>query len=235
MNPPTPWLQLKEAALDLLFPRWCVGCGREGELLCASCQASLPLLTGPLCPKCGQPLIHALDCLPCQEWPLAIDSIRSPFRFEGVIRKAIHQFKYQGLKALAQPLAELLDENWRARPSACDVVVPVPLHPRRQRQRGYNHAGLLARKLEGLIGLPVVEGCLLRRRDTAPQARTAGAEERRANVAEVFLCRDQRLEGKRILLIDDVCTTGATLDACARALRSAGAASVWGLTLAREI
>jgi ComF family protein len=152
-----------------------------------------------------------------------------------VIRKAIHQFKYQGLKALAQPLAELLDNYWRALPPACDVVVPVPLHPRRQRQRGYNHSGLLARKLGGLIGLPVMEGYLLRHRDTAPQARTAGAEERRENVAEAFLCRDQRLEGKRILLIDDVCTTGATLDACARALRSAGAASVWGLTLAREV
>ncbi|MEE8471583.1 MAG: ComF family protein [Dehalococcoidia bacterium] len=235
MNRLFPLLQLREVALDLLFPRWCLGCHREGDLLCASCRASLPLLQGVLCPRCGQPQAHAHDCPACREWPLAIDGIRSPFRFEGVMRKAIHQFKYQGLKAAAHPLAELLVDYWRAHRPACDVLVPVPLHPRRRRQRGYNPSGLLARRMAGLTGLPVEEGCLLRRRDTAPQARTAGVEARHENMSGAFLCRDKRLGGNRVLLIDDVCTTGATLDACARALKSAGAASVRGLTLAREI
>ena len=102
-------------------------------------------LSGFPAPIAGCPVPHMRpaagqcpDCPACHEWPLAIDGIRSPFRFEGVMRKAVHQFKYQGLSASAQPLAELLVDYWRAHRPACDVIVPVPLHPQRQRQRGYN-------------------------------------------------------------------------------------------------
>ncbi|MEW6034100.1 MAG: phosphoribosyltransferase family protein [Chloroflexota bacterium] len=110
----------------------------------------------------------------------------------------------------------------------------VPLHPRRLRERGYNQSSLLARGLGQATGLPVDKGTLLRLRDTPPQARTASAEERLQNVVGAFSCRDRLLQGKRVLLIDDVCTSGATLDACATALKRMGASSVWGLTLARE-
>ena len=112
--------------------------------------------------------------------------------------------------------------------------MPVPLHPKRLRERGYNQASLLAKKLSRLGGLPVVEDTLIRVRDALPQARTRSAIERRQNVQDAFVCH-QGLEGKQVLLIDDVCTTGATLDACAIALKAAGAGSVWGLTVAREM
>ena len=113
--------------------------------------------------------------------------------------------------------------------------MPVPLHHKRLRERGYNQAGLLAGELSEFIAMPVIENSLIRKRNTPPQARTANAEIRRDNVAGAFTCPDRKLEGKRVLLIDDVCTSGATLDSCAAALKAAGAVSVWGLTLAREV
>jgi ComF family protein len=114
------------------------------------------------------------------------------------------------------------------------MLVPVPLHPKRLRERGYNQASLLSKELGKLVGLPVEDDTLIRVKDSVPQARTRSAIERRRNVQDAFASH-QRLEGKQILLIDDVCTTGATLDACATALKAAGAGSVWGLTVAREM
>jgi len=166
---------------------------------------------------------------------MEIDGVRSPFRFEGLMRRAIHELKYKNLKVLDLPLARLLAKYLEDKPLPRDVLVPVPLHPRRLRERGYNQSSLLAQKLGKLADLPVVEGLLLRLRDTPAQARIATAGVRRRNVAEAFTCRDGQLQGEKVLLIDDVCTTGATLDACAVALKKAGASSVWGLTLAREM
>ncbi len=150
-------------------------------------------------------------------------------------RQAIHQVKYNHFKALAIPLARLLKTYLEVNPLPAEVLVPVPLHLRRLRERGYNQSSLLARELGKLTGLPVAEGFLLRSKDSPAQARAATAEARRSNVAGAFLCRHQKLFGKQVLLIDDVCTTGATLDSCAIALRSAKVASVWGLTVAREV
>jgi len=166
---------------------------------------------------------------------MEIDGIRSVFRFEGAVRQAVLSFKYKNVKALAAPLARLMEDYLQANPLPADALVPVPLHPRRLRQRGYNQSSLLAGQLSHFGSLPVVEGSLIRLKNTPPQARTKSAEERRSNVAGAFSCRDQRLEGRRILLIDDVCTFGATLDSCATALKAAGATSVWDMTLAREV
>jgi len=166
---------------------------------------------------------------------MAIDGIRSPFRFEGVIRQAVHQLKYQNLRAIAEPLAALLAEYFADNPVPMAVLVPVPLHPKRLRERGYNQSELLAKELSRLTNLSVVSDCLVREKQTPPQARTATLEERRSNVSGAFTCLDRRLRGRQVLLIDDVATSGATLDACAVALKAKGASSVWGLTLAREI
>lgn len=115
-----------------------------------------------------------------------------------------------------------------------DAVVPVPLHPWRLRERGYNQSALLAREAGKLLSVPVVEGSLVRQSNGRAQVKAADAAERRRNVEGAFRCRDERLAGKHVVILDDVCTTGATLDSCAVALRGAGVASVWGLTLARE-
>jgi len=227
--------KLNERALDLFFPRWCVGCGKEGVLICYSCRQSLTQIIPPLCPICGRPQSKSTICPVCTERQANIDGIRSPFRFGGVIRQAIHEFKYRNLRVLAAPLARLLDDYLNTNPIQGEVMVPVPLHPKRLRERGYNQSNLLARELSKLNKLPVVDNCLIRLRHTHPQARTSTADERRSNVAGSFSCRDNRLRDKRVLLIDDVSTSGATLDACALALKKAGADSVWGLALAREI
>lgn len=230
----TPLNAVRSKLVDLLFPPTCVGCGREGAFICPACIGGMLRLPPPLCPVCGRPMISEERCPSCRRWKLDIDGIRSPFAFQGVLRQAIHRFKYGGFKALARPLAELLARNLESRPLLAEVLVPVPLHPLRLRERGYNQSGLLVRELGRLTGLPVEEGTLFRQRNSPAQVRTPDSEERRGNVSGAFGCRNDGLSGKRVLLIDDVCTTGATLNSCAIALKAAGTASVWGLALARE-
>ena len=238
---PAPFLarttsHLANAAIDLLFPKRCVGCDREGAFLCHECLEGLPCLEPPFCFLCGQPgrLMMRL-CLSCWERPLEIDGIRAPYRMEGAVRDAVHALKYQYVRALAPTLGGLLGEFMVASNLSADVLVPVPLHPRRERSRGYNQSLLLARETGKVVGLPVEEKALRRSRSTPSQARSASQEERRANVAEAFLAEATLAQGRRVLLVDDVCTTGATLEACAIALKQVGAASVWGLALAREV
>ncbi|MDI6815260.1 MAG: ComF family protein [Dehalococcoidales bacterium] len=227
--------KLKGIALNLLFPQWCVGCGKEGDFICYSCRRSLPRIMPPLCPRCGRPQPSGILCHGCVGWQAEIDGIRSPFRFDGVVRQSIYQLKYRNLRALAEPLAKLLRDYLSTNPVPGEALVPVPLHQKRLRERGYNQSSLLARELGKLINLPVVDDCLIRLRHAPPQARTSTVDERRSNVAGAFTCRDQRLKDKQVLLIDDVSTSGATLDACAGVLKAVGATSVWGLVLAREI
>ena len=227
--------KLKGMALDLLFPQWCVGCGKEGDFICYSCRRSLPQIMPPLCPRCGKPQPSGILCPSCVGWRARIDGIRSPFRFDGVMRQAIYQLKYRNLRALAAPLAKLLNDYLSTNPVPGEVLVPVPLHQKRLKERGYNQSSLLAHELGRLTNLPVVDNCLIRQRHAPPQARTSTVDERRSNVAHAFTCYDDRLRDKQVLLIDDVSTSGATLDACAAALKIAGASLVWGLVLSREI
>lgn len=226
--------RLARWALDLLFPRWCLGCGKEGGYFCPACEGKLTKNKSPLCPRCGCPQTEGRLCAACAREPSALEGIRAPFRFEGLVREAVHQFKYRNLRALAEPLAGYLYAYAVQNPVPGDILVPVPVHAKRLRERGYNQSELLARQLGKLSGLPVVSGSLVRLKATGPQASSASREERRRNVARAFACRDERLKGRKILLIDDVATSGATLGAAAEALKRAGASSVCGLVLARE-
>jgi len=228
-------VKLERMALDLLFPQRCVGCGKEGGFFCHSCRWALPYIVPPLCPKCGKPQPSGTLCPACVNWQAEIDGIRSPFRFDGIMRLAIHQLKYRNLRALAAPLAKLLNDYMVTNPAPGEVLVPVPLHRKRLRERGYNQSSLLAKELGKLIKLPVIDDNLIRKRFATPQTKTTTVDERRSNVVNAFTCRDHRLKDKQVLLIDDVSTSGATLDACAAALKATGATSVWGLVLAREI
>ncbi len=152
--------------------------------------------------------------------------------FEGPLREAIHHLKYSGRTSLAEPLGAYLEARWRSASLPADLIVPVPLHVARQRERGYNQSALLAIPLSRESKLPVVEPALKRIKVTSPQV-TLNAAERKANVCEAFEACDDLVRGRRVLLVDDVCTTGATLESSSVALRRAGAASVWALTLAR--
>jgi ComF family protein len=166
-----------------------------------------------------------------------IECVRSVFYFDGPVRDVLYRFKYDSLTALAAPLGELMADCWRARPWPADVVVPVPLHASRERERGYNQATLLAREtvrsLEARqVPTALGERMLERRRATPPQVGLDGAQ-RRENVKGAFRAASDAVFGRRVLLIDDVCTTGATLEACAVALRESGARGVRALTFAR--
>lgn len=154
--------------------------------------------------------------------------------YEGVARKAIHSLKYRHRPTLGEPLARLVEQELRRRPLHVDLLVPVPLHPRRLAERGYNQSAILAEKLGELLEVPARE-CLERTKETVAQA-SLKAPARRTNVRGVFRCIDGvSLEGHRVGIVDDVCTTGATLEDCARALREADCQSAWGIVVARDL
>lgn len=214
--------------LDLLFPPACYGCHKPGVLLCSTCLAAIEPPPQRACLRCGAPAVVDY-CSACRPSPL--DGVISLAVFQPPLQPAIHAFKYAGISGLAAPLAACMAEAWPRTGLSADAFVPVALHARRIRERGYNQAALLVRELAAATGLRDGDGWVQRRRDTRPQV-GLGQAERRANVADAFSA-DPCVAGQAIVLIDDVCTTGATLEACAVALKGAGAASVWGYTLAR--
>lgn len=228
--------QVSQALLDLVFPPQCAVCHTMGTLLCDSCLQQFPHVVDPICDHCGCPINHPGLCAACQISPPAIDGIRSVVMLTDGARQAVHRFKYEGASALAAPLAGLMAEYWSCRALPAEVLVAVPLHIARERERGYNQSYLLAREFGRQVGLPVLNGTLRRVRRTRPQVGLAAAE-RHANVGGAFTYCPPRhgsgVDGLHVLLVDDVCTTGATLEACSVALKAAGAASVWGFTLAR--
>ena len=225
------WLR---RGLDLVFPPRCVGCRRVGTWFCQSCVASIEPIPQPICRCCGRPIPHTGLCVQCHTHSSPLSGSRSAAVHSGALREAIHHLKYQGRRELAGPLGDVLIAYWRNLAVPVDLVVPVPLHASRERERGYNQAGLLADTLACRAQLQLNDGDLVRTRDTPPQVGLR-ADERRANVQDAFVWTGPPLTGLTVLLIDDVCTTGATLEACARELRLGGADSVWALTLARPL
>ncbi len=223
-------------SVDLLFPKRCVGCDVEGAFLCGECSDGLALLEPPYCFICSQPgdLMMRL-CRRCWERPLQIDSIRSPYRFEGAIRNAVHSLKYRNLRAMAPVLAGLLADFVVSQSIEADLLVPVPLHPKRERSRGYNQSLLLVRETGALLNMEASSDALRRVQNTPSQASVPSEDERWANVVNAFQASPDLVGGKRVIVLDDVCTTGATLEACSLALKTAGALSTQGLTLAREV
>jgi ComF family protein len=221
------------AALDLLYPPRCALCKRIKEFLCETCSNSLARARPWRCDACWLPLRGA-GCDTCAEHPSSLDRLRSVFRYEGDVRRLVHAFKFGGESSLGRTLAGHLRYCYEEHGLETDMVTSVPLTTLRRRHRGYNQASLMARELAHELNQPFAE--VLRRRGNAgPQARSKTAEERRSNVIGAFLPGGRAdVAGLRVLLVDDVATTGATLSACAGVLKSLGAAQVVGLTLARE-
>jgi ComF family protein len=171
-------------------------------------------------------------CAPCRAHVSNLVNLRSVGYYATPLREAIHALKYSGVRALAEPLSALLADCLKVWSPPIEVIVPVPLHRSRVRYRGYNQASLLAQALGQRVCLPVCGDCLERQRATRSQVGLT-APERHSNVAGAFACTTNSLHGTRVLLVDDVFTTGATLEASAQALLAAGALGVWALTLAR--
>ena len=224
--------KLSDLALDLLFPIQCAGCRRESKILCEACLPGLAKLISPYCQLCASP--NALSpCCWCRESPLSVDGIRAPFLMEGAVREAVFSLKYRGVRAAAPELGRLLAQYMADHTVPGEVIVAVPLHRRRLRARGYNQSALLARELSKLTAVPQANNLLTRFKDAPPQAEAASQSQRRTNVDGSFQVTGD-VAGLKVLLIDDVVTTGSTMSACAATLKAAGAASVWGLALARE-
>ena len=234
-----PWVT---AALDLVFPPLCpvcdgmLGAGRR-DPLCGACWEAFERIAPPWCRCCGAPLGIEGLCGACRGRRPRFAYARSAVLYGDLVREAIHAFKFGGRRGLANPLGDLLAGlGLSALPGAApDALVPVPLHPRRARERGYDQALLLARRLERAWGVPVVADALLRAVPTQPQT-DLDAAARRRNVRGAFaLSRPERITGRHVVLVDDVLTTGATAGECARTLYRAGAAAVGVLTVARAL
>jgi ComF family protein len=232
-----------DGVLALLFAARCAACDTlldrpTAGPVCASCWASVTPLPLPQCAMCGDVLVAwrlesvAGSCCPrCRRSPRSLDRALAIGAYEGALKTIIHGLKYDGLRSLAAPLGRLMRERGAAILTGADAVVPVPLHFLRRRQRGFNQAADLAAGL----GLPVVHA-LRRTAATAPQSGLP-ASQRNRNVRKAFaLTRTAgSLAGRTVVLIDDVCTTGATIEACARELKGGGCLAVRALTAARAV
>ena len=222
------------AASDLLFPTRCVHCGEPGDLLCAECVGALVRLTGPSCGMCAAPLPSGNRCGRCAERRPALSRTVAVFQMDGPVRTAIHRLKYEDIRAVAPLLGALMASHPAVERLRVDAVIPVPLHGRRLRARGYNHAHLLAKPVAARLDLEPDTRTLRRIVASPPQVEAPGEAERRRRVAGAFEA-GVGARGLRTLLVDDVYTTGATLNECAGALKAAGAAWVGALVLAREM
>lgn len=220
-----------KALADLFYPQRCVGCGaRASDLLCAGCYEALPRIGPPVCRRCGTPTAFDTPvCEDCKGRDLLFDAARAPLRYEGVGEKIVHSLKYRGYLAVAPRLAAPLMIGAARGAGRFDAVVPVPLHRSRMAKRGFNQAAVLAREVAGGLGARFEEN-LRAIRGTRDQVELSAAE-RRVNVRGAFRAQS-RMRG-RVLLVDDVQTTGATLSECAGVLREAGAGEVHALCLCR--
>jgi ComF family protein len=218
--------------VDFLLPPRCGACRKVGAWLCERCRSRIRRLEEPLCRRCGVELDSARRNCGCQVRLKSLARLRSAVAYEGPVERVVKRFKYEGWRRLAGPLAQLVAERLAVEGVAARWVVAVPLHPARLRQRGFNQAELLAAELRRRTALAAPPGELVRTRPTPPQV---GRDRLRRfdNVRDAFVWRGGGLEGESILLIDDVATTGATLDACASALRAAGSGPVTGVSVAR--
>ncbi len=230
------------ATASLLYPATCVVCAanvERSEYLCGDCQQRAPRIAAPFCAKCSEPFPGAItqtfSCANCEHRVLHFDCAVAAYRSRGVVRQLVHQFKYAKQRHLRHPVASWLRETLndpRLRGRRFDLIIPVPLHPARQRERGFNQAELLAELLAESTNLPM-RNALERTRYTTTQTAYDRAE-RMENLHGAFRLRKNRdVRGLHVLLIDDVLTTGSTLSECARVLRKAGAISVHAATAAR--
>lgn len=238
-----PLQQLLNTLLDVFLPPLCHICrsfipNSDVLHICPTCSEKLPIMASPLCSVCGIPFSGAGQdhrCGNCLTHPPHYDRAWSAFLYKDSIRDLIHSFKYDRTTHLSHPLALMTVGRMNGLLDSCEpeVIVPVPLHRSRLRQRGFNQAILLGNKISRRLSLPMYVDALTRTRPTKPQISLSVAE-RALNVRDAFtLRRADLVDGKQVLLLDDVMTTGSTMNECARVLKKGGATAVIAATVAR--
>jgi ComF family protein len=234
--------------LDLIFPVFCLGCNREKFLLCKSCQEKIPIKSTQVCPVCEKAItLDGVLCSQCKSFsdaPLDQLIVSSDYKNQ-LLSKMIHYFKYRFIAAFAQPLGQImllaLEKNKFSIP---DFIIPVPLHPRRWRWRGFNQSEMLARfisqNLYMGIEIEVLDKIVIRKKHTPPQMTVKNRQKRRENINNAFAINNEPaydpnlIRGKKILLVDDVCTTGSTLFECARTIQKLKPKKISAIVLARQ-
>lgn len=230
--------KIRDAALDLIFPRRCPVCGQivmpKGALICPGCEGKLAWVSGPLCRRCGKEVADdSIEyCRDCSRRRPSFARGMALINYNETASRSMAQIKYKNrreyLDFYGSAIAERLGPQiQRLSP---DLLIPVPVHPSRRRARGFNQAEELARRLSERLGIPMSADLLFRIRKTSPQKSLTPAE-RLQNLEHAFSARPLPKEARRILLVDDIYTTGATMEACARALKKNGAQEVYFVTI----
>lgn len=243
---------VKEGLLNLVFPLDCKICGKpiresKGYSICEDCFKTIELIDKPYCVKCNKPLLISVDlfrqeqnifCVDCKKKKYSFEFARSVGRYDGVLRECIHLFKYYGEKKLAKPLGKLLidyltkNEEFR---ELIDLIIPVPLHKNDLKERGFNQSVLLAKIIGNYFSIPVKEEVLIKKRLTPSQVNLS-KKERDKNIFKAFFVNESKeVKEKNILILDDIFTTGSTVEECAKELKKAGTKNIFVLTLARSV
>ncbi len=251
------YLYLKKIIFDLFFPKICIGCQKEGSWICSDCLKDIKIIKTPFCPKCRKPTKMGEFCQvspdqakldkQCCGDKFVLDGIMICAKYEeGVLREAVHNFKFNFVFDIGELLGDLmlgkLNKINREQPwtfPIFDLIVPIPLHKKRLKYRGFNQSEILAKKIADKFNIKLEAKRLKRIIHTSPQAEL-DREQRLKNLKNVFewgnyigAGRDLPLRGKNILLVDDITTTGATLEECAKVLKKEGADKIWGIVLGK--
>ena len=228
---------LYSGLMDLVYPPFCLVCEAAGpDYLCAKCIERIDVIDPPYCRKCGLPCETSV-CHDCREHEFVFECARSVGTFDGALRQAIHALKYKRYVVIADPLGELMARHFPSTHLAgqIDVVVPIPIHRSRLIERGFNQAEELSRKFCRRCRLALEPDALEKPEETRHQV-DLPKDKRAQNLRDAFKVKSAyKIRGKRVLLVDDVFTTGSTLDEAAKILMNAGAKSVCAYTLARSV
>ena len=242
---------ITEGLLNLVFPLDCKICEKpiresKGYSICEDCFKTIELIEHPYCVKCGKPLLltdffeqnREILCLDCKRKKYSFEFSRSTGIYDKVLKKCIHLLKYQGEKKLAKPLGKLMVDYLLKNDefeNKLDLIIPVPLHKNDLKKRGFNQSVLLGKVIGDYFSIPVGESVLIKKKITPFQVNLS-KKEREKNILKAFLVeKPEKIKGRNILILDDVFTTGATVEECAKELMKARAKNIFVLTLARAV
>ncbi len=239
-----PIIQARNFLLELFFPSFCFGCGKEGTLLCYDCKSTLEISEYNYCLCSKNPLRLPLGasgkCSRCQDKKLSGLYFALSYKEKPLTRKLIHHFKYEYIKTLAPVLTDIvlehfvLAKNMESHIWENSIIIPVPLEMKRLKFRGYNQSEEIGHLLGQALNVPLISGNLVKIKKTRPQMKLS-ASQREENLRGAFdIKKPQQIAGKKVFLIDDVYTTGSTMAECAKTLKEAGTKQVWGIAITRE-